>query len=441
MDDTERIKSFFNKLEEYKVSYVWIHSYDNVKEENDIDIAIDKNSFQRIDSIILSISNELSLKVIQLLQHESHAKYFVIIGLDKEYFFLKIDPCTDFMRDGRILLSAEEILNGRIARENYYIPRPEIEAIYILLKKILKGFLTEYHKSKLHDLFSKNKKVINLKINEYFGERYGAILIDALEKNNWLEVENKLIELKKNVLWKSFQKSPFKVFKYWYNEVFRIISRISKPTGLVVILVGPDGAGKSTLSANLLPIMQNTFRKTSLQHWRPGLLPKIANIFGTEKNHDATDPHKMQVQNKFISIIKLIYYWFDYLLGYFFIIYPKKVKSTFVLFDRYYYDYYFDPKRFRISTSKHVIKYFISILPKPDLILVLNAEPIEIYERKQELSVNEITSQLVTINRYFSSRDNCKFVKASDGIETMVDQSLKAIFDFMHSRFIKRYIN
>ena len=63
-----------------------------------------------------------------------------------------------------------------------------------------------------------------------------------------------------------------------------------------------------------------------------------------------------------------------------------------VLFDRYYYDYYFQPGH--KNTPHWLVDIFRIFAPKPDVVLLLQADPEKIHARKPELTIEEIARQL-----------------------------------------------
>ena len=82
-------------------------------------------------------------------------------------------------------------------------------------------------------------------------------------------------------------------------------------------LIGPDGAGKSTVNNLVLEQLARAFRRTNHFHWRPGLLPKL----GRKRNNAATDsgdndkPASTSKYGTVISFIRFAYYWFDFING------------------------------------------------------------------------------------------------------------------------------
>lgn len=72
---------------------------------------------------------------------------------------------------------------------------------------------------------------------------------------------------------------------------------------------------------------------------------------------------------------------------------PLIKKGDIILYERYYYDILFHPRRYRAREIKFVAKLLTKMIPRPDLIVYLHGEPSIIQSRKPELSLDEISRQ------------------------------------------------
>ena len=164
-------------------------------------------------------------------------------------------------------------------------------------------------------------------------------------------------------------------------------------TGLMIVLLGTDGSGKTTI-INELPqyfIKKNIDMEISYYHWRPGyFIKKKSNIEGSL----VENPHAKPAYGKIKSYIKFMIINLDYLLGYLFKVKKEINDGKLVIFDRYYYDYYLDKLRYRLSLEDKVIKLFQFMIPKPDITFLLIGTPETLYERKKEVSMDEIRRQI-----------------------------------------------
>ena len=104
-------------------------------------------------------------------------------------------------------------------------------------------------------------------------------------------------------------------------------------------------------------------------------------------------------------------------------------KNHAVLFDRYYYDLLADNKRYRHGLNPFWTKLFMRIIPKPDLIFIIDAPTQTVIRRKQEFSVDE--HELLRGN--YLDLENLlpnSFVIVNDGLkETAAHQIAQKILD------------
>jgi thymidylate kinase len=163
--------------------------------------------------------------------------------------------------------------------------------------------------------------------------------------------------------------------------------------GVYVALCGPDGSGKTSLSAQLAAWADLHFNGVVRLHWRPGLLPRLGALAGGE-DPDPSRPHQASPSGLAFSVVRLLYYWLDQLLGYGPTIARPRRAGALVLLERGYWDMVVDPRRYRIRIPGSLVKILGRLLPQPDLTVVLVAEPQVLARRKDELPEQELDRQL-----------------------------------------------
>lgn len=181
-------------------------------------------------------------------------------------------------------------------------------------------------------------------------------------------------------------------------------------TGKFVVLLGPDGSGKTTLSQHLMgevKARRGAQSRSLYLHGRFGILPNLGRlqgrndrsskmIFGYEERLSADHVH-----NRTRVAVYMLYYFWDYLLGYI-LLWGKTRLDTLVIADRYFYDYFLQ------DTYKDYPPFFrplyLWLLPRPDVIVFLHADPSAIVERKPELSEAEIREQHRKVELLLSHR-------------------------------------
>ncbi len=184
---------------------------------------------------------------------------------------------------------------------------------------------------------------------------------------------------------------------YNLKRFFTFPKRFLFPGGKFVVILGPDGVGKSTAADLVRQIFEAFHIPVAHMHlgFRPSILPTRKSLVSLGKEKLSASGEKSKVP----GLIRFFYHALDYILGYFLKIRPLIVKGKFVLGERYYYNYLVDPRPrgelgFPIWLPSLVFKVFI---PKPDAVVLLSGKPSEIFRRRQEHPVSEIERQ---ISRY-----------------------------------------
>lgn len=175
----------------------------------------------------------------------------------------------------------------------------------------------------------------------------------------------------------------------FFSDLPRALERLRKPTGIYVLVVGPDGTGKSTV-ADALAAGSFPLRKIAHGHWRPGLLPGGSDITG--KCSDPTRPHAQAPRSGLTSLAVLVYRWIDFALGGFGI-WVKKRRGVGTILERGWWDMAVDPRRYRLKVAPGVVMALGKLLPKPDVILVLHADAAVLAARSNELPPDETARQ------------------------------------------------
>lgn len=166
-----------------------------------------------------------------------------------------------------------------------------------------------------------------------------------------------------------------------------------RPRGLVVLVAGPDGAGKSSLARRIADELAAEVTHVVHTHWRPGLLPHPRTLLGGHAAADGTRPHARAPHGAVVSLGLLGYYWLDFFLGAWLRQRPIRRRGGLVVVERGWWDVAVDGRRYRLSVPPAVVNALGRLLPRPDLALVLRGDPRVLSVRKGELAVAEIARQ------------------------------------------------
>lgn len=176
-------------------------------------------------------------------------------------------------------------------------------------------------------------------------------------------------------------------------NLFRFFYALKNPPGLIVAFYGPDGSGKSTLSRKFLN--NSTYTGFHLFHLFREINIKKNSNKEADKNQE---PYLKKSHNMFFSLLKIIMFWFKFLNIFFSKVFLYKLRGHLIVFDRYFDDIFLDHKRYRYKPFFPLEKLLYFLLPRPDIIFILNANFSVISQRKMELS----RLQLSRLNRTYT---------------------------------------
>jgi thymidylate kinase len=179
--------------------------------------------------------------------------------------------------------------------------------------------------------------------------------------------------------------------QYLWDTVRSLMPR----PGFVITFSGVDGAGKSTIIAEVSKGLEKECRRRVkvLRH-RPSLLPIIsAWRYGkTEAEQKAitTLPRQGKNKSRVGSLLRFAYYYADYLVGQLYVQVRYVMRGYVVLYDRYYFDFIHDSRRSNIDLPPSLTSLGYALLIKPRFNFFLYATADEILRRKQELDAATI---------------------------------------------------
>ena len=197
--------------------------------------------------------------------------------------------------------------------------------------------------------------------------------------------------------------------------------------------MGPDGSGKSTLVQHLVDAARPLFRRDRVFHWRPMLL---------WRRKDATDitaPHGRPPYTSWWSTVRLFAHVLDYWLGYWFLIRPLLARSGLVVFDRYFHDVLADPFRYRFGGPMWLARSVARLVPKPDLLLILDAPEQVIFSRKMEVLPEELGRQRPIYAQFANRFCHTRIIDSSVSAAQVASEAAKTVADHLANRFRQQH--
>jgi thymidylate kinase len=430
------VRALFEALDRKCSGYCLLAGYEklSVTVRSDIDFMVSQQDFERLPRIIRSFAEETGFRLVQELQHETTARYYILAqSRPGRVLFLHPDSCSDYRRANRTWLRPEVVLARRRRHPNgFWIPAAADGFLYYLIKRIEKLSLEERHTQQLSRLFSEDRLGCTEALTQCLTTTSAQLVVEAVRSGDWQPVIEAIQELDEELLAGATVDS----LRTKLGELRRRIRRWALPTGLCVAVLGPDGSGKSSVIEQYLSALALAFRRTAYFHLRPRLLRGLS-----EGQTDSTDPHGQIPRGALMSTAKLLFLWADYVLGYYLRVRPLLVRTTLVVFDRYYQDLLIDARRFRYGGPQWLARLVAALIPMPDLMLVLDAPAHVLQARKQEVSAEESARQAEAYRAVANSpalRGHAVLVDAARPLEQVVYQCADQTLALLATRTAKR---
>jgi len=207
---------------------------------------------------------------------------------------------------------------------------------------------------------------------------------------------------------------------------------VPQERGLCIVMLGPDGTGKSTMRAQLLRDLAPMFQQTRSWHFRPRVIGRIG------PGRPIKQPHSMRPRGWFASVLYLFTVFADYWLGYLLHIRPLLAGSSLVVLDRYFHDILIDPIRYRYGGPMWLVRGMRFFVPPRDILfLVLDADENVIYTRKRELSFEELSRQRKAYVAWAKEQPNSLIVRTDSSIEQSAAEVLQGVLHYINLRHMR----
>jgi thymidylate kinase len=425
--------TLFNALDKNEIRYCVLHSWEELPQKlsSDLDLAVHPDDARKLPLVFRALE-EKGYTAVQVFNYFVGAYYFVFSWIEvTRVNCVAIDLILEHRRGGLVVPSGPSLVSGRRRHGLFWIPAPESEFTYLLAKKTWKGGAPVRQELRLKALVEQlGRPTAERLAGQLF---LGELRTDVVEACASGRIDAILGKLRGQTWKTSLSRNPWKLTAYLLTDGIRRARRWMQPTGVFVTVMGPDGAGKSTLIQHLIQAVGPAFRRNRTFHWRPMLLwrPKV--------RRDTTSPHSLPAHPSWWSVARLFAYLLDYWLGYWLLVRPRLARSGLVVFDRYFDDLLIDAKRYRYGKPLWLVRALSSLMPKPDLVLVLDAPAEVVLSRKQEVEPEEVRRQRRLYSQYQNQIPHSRLMDATASVEQVTAESARVILEFLAERYQRRF--
>jgi hypothetical protein len=255
------VKGFFNYLDHQQVRTAILHGWQGEFEGeiSDIDFVVDQASFDKLPSLVRNWCQSQGWRLCQIFRHEPTAAYYICVSASNPLQGVALDACADYQRNGTVLITAEDLLNRRIALNwGGYRLANGTELQYRFAKAAAKSKLTEACALEFAGYSDADRA-------ETAGwlERCWQIVLKSWEP---AALEDAFEQLRK--------KSNDRPSLLSVSSIRRIIERVLNPTGMIVITGSDKHSGLATNLAHQLGKLY--FRRAKIaEGWNISLVPDL----------------------------------------------------------------------------------------------------------------------------------------------------------------------
>ena len=420
------------KILNNKIDYVVLRGYESIPNNTtgDIDLLISKSSFNFFCKIIESLKSKHKLNELKRI-NRNYVYMFRLFHIEfNENYGLKIDVHFEESYLGAEYLSSYEILSKSIIYNDIKIPSYEHQVIFNYLQPILgMGYLPEKRKKRILTQLNKcSLEKLKAELIHLFSKNASKFLIKIFTEKKMILSKREVLYLRNSIIFKSFNQ-PIKLVKNFIKLIYRRTYYKFNPPGLFIVFMGPDGAGKSTAIKSFINVLEQFVinDNSELLAWRPQYLRRLSE-YKKNPNHLDNASKEIKIENipsQVSSLFRYLYYFMDYILGFYLKYRSVLTNEGYIIFDRYFYDYLIQPSYRSYINLPYFIKSSLSIfIPKPDLIIYFQSDAKTLHSRKQEETLIELQELVNLYDRYISKNKNIKVLNANLSKEKVLLQTL-----------------
>ena len=416
-DAASFFESFFCELAKHDIPFVILHGYEELPDQmpSDIDYAVRCEDIPRLLNIQRGVARQHGWVLASVVQAKLYAQYAVYFDPQEPSRFIQLDACGHSVELGCFMFRDDQLLHDRRPHRFFFAPNPAIEFGYLLAKALIKRKPMSRYLPRLQRLWESDPQGGTKIFHDLVGDTVG-------DPKDWFS--KPASEWEEQLMPRVYARTRFGILNS-LKECFRAVRRILRPVGMRIVIMGPDGVGKSTLIAQLcLPC----FRRMKQFHFRPGVLGK--KITGAP----VTQPHAQVPRSRAASFAKTFYYFLDHWIGHILKTFPSKVRNELVVFDRSFEDIFIDPKRYRLAGAETMARILRRFLPKPELTIILDADPAIVHARKPELSLEELSRQREVFRQLAGRLPRCIVISAAQTPEQVVRAAHTGMLAFLSDR-------
>lgn len=438
------LKDFLDGLVFHGIRYVILKNDDGLPYENhskDVDIVIEPSRYRDSARIIQSCYQKHGVSHYKVHKFERLRCWY---GMNPDTrFAIHIDLLEGFLHKGFEMFPFDVLYAHSQKNDNGIQVLDDLMGNVVLLlhSTICYHSIKEKYAKSIAKTFQTEKDDFAVLLKNILGVSAANEMVTLLATGRYKEIAKKGKHFSHQSKFRLLIKRPlfsiYNVADFLWEKVCRLLLNLNRYNTMISVHA-PDGTGKTTFIehfGNELGFYYVCAANDLLDtyHFRPNILPNLGaageKVGVMKQDKDFTNPHRAKPAGKLSSLLRMAYYWLDYVVGVPLILRKNAQFDKITIFDRYIYDFISDPERTRINLPFRLRMMFAKLTKKPDIVFILEADAETIHKRKQELTIDEINHQLKSLHRLAVSGKYFHILDAMKTPEEIAKDAIKLTFD------------
>jgi O-antigen/teichoic acid export membrane protein/thymidylate kinase len=427
--------SLFSLLEQMELRYCVLHSPEpqTVDSPSAIELTVHPEDRKRLASLIDGLSHEGFLHLQRIPVAAGDFRYDFATATDSSARFFSV-IVREIFPAGNLIVWNDELFSRRINRNGVWTLSEADEFCYLLSRISLEGAIGPSQETRVNELV----RILGLSTvgkiaTRLLGDDSQHAIMTACADGQW---NLALQPHRSDLLRLKFWRAPIDCIKYRLSQIRSTLRRWLYPCGVLIVILGPDGAGKSTTTQKTAEFFGPLFSGYRNIMWRPQVLmpsPKI-----DVPSFDP--PHTKPAHGALRSVVKLFAVAADYCAAYPTLMWSLLSRRTLITIDRDVHDILVDQVRYRYGGPKWLMKIAVGLAPLPKaMYLILDAEDNIILNRKNEVTPEELSRQRKAYADLAAKLPNSSVIRTDISVDATISQIAKSLFTFMANRNAHRH--
>jgi thymidylate kinase len=428
------VPAFFQALDAKNIRYAVLRNYESLPQEtgNDLDVLVDPDCRSDARTVLFECVQRLGGVIHHIADFSCTSVFFHDPESMKSFHVDLFDRITWRCFD---LLLPRQALGRTRSYNGISVIAEEDEALLNLFNHLLHGGgIREKYQAQINE--QSNRQEMEVLLKTLLGRSLAMRTIRLIRDNKWRSIEALRRRFRLSISFRRSFLSPWRSGRAFISDLIRFIKRVLGSPGLFIVMVGPDGSGKSTAGLALKERLQGTFYSSRIRyfHWKARLIKQDTVPTGPPKS----DPHGASLRSMPQSLLFFLAHALEGIIGHWLKVKPVLFKNGLVMVDRYYYDYFVDPRRFRLQLPVWLVRLVYRFVPKPDLIFFYDASTEILQSRKQEVPFEECDRQREAYLKLATRLPQAIVIDAEQSAAQVAEDVHRKVFQWMEKRSARR---